>query len=56
MEAYRRTHPHRSDEIDAAFARYDPDSEAAEPAPLPADAVASEQLAIEDQGRVRRDD
>lgn len=32
MEAYRRARPHRSDELDAAFERYQ-DSEAA---PLPA--------------------
>lgn len=29
MEAYRRTHRHRSDALDEAFAQYDPESDAA---------------------------
>lgn len=50
LEAYRRTHPHRSDDIDAAFDRYDPDSEAAHTVMPAADTAASEQLAIDEEG------
>ncbi len=47
MEAYRRTHQHRSDELDEAFARAQ-DSGAADPSrPANGDA-ASEQLSIDD--------
>jgi len=50
MEVYRRTHPHRSDELDEAFARSDPDSGVASvPAAGESDpAATSEQLSIDD--------
>lgn len=51
LEAYRRTHPHRSDEIDEAFERFDPDSAAAADAnDRTDDTVVAEQLVLEDDG------
>jgi len=49
LEAYRRTHLHRSDEIDAAFAEYSESDEEERPAEPPAqhEGTGSEQLGIE---------
>ena len=47
MEVYRRTHPHRSDELDEAFERYDPDSGSAAIQHLPTDTADPEQTTLE---------
>jgi hypothetical protein len=41
MEAWRATHPHRSDDLDAAFEEFDPDSEPVEEPSTPAAATPS---------------
>src|SRR5262249_9545566 len=48
MEAYRRTHPHRSDELDEAFERGQV-SEAADSGTPARATAASEQMELEDQ-------
>jgi len=47
LEAYRRTHPHREGDLDAAFASYDPDAQVSEAAAVaPAAASGSDTAAV----------
>ena len=47
MEAYRRTHLHRSDELDAAIAKYSETAEITEPDNL--EQAVSEQLTMDER-------